>query len=87
VDSAAQTVSPPVVVIGASAGGTEALLQLVGGPTDELGAVVVVVLPQSDSVETALFERRAMAVTERAGVIRGAIGRGEAAVDDAEVTP
>jgi two-component system, chemotaxis family, protein-glutamate methylesterase/glutaminase len=44
VDRAAQPRTPPVVVIGASAGGVEALLKLVGGLTDELAAAVVVVL-------------------------------------------
>src|SRR6185369_10653053 len=44
VDRAAQPRTPPVVVIGASAGGVEALLKLVGGLTDELGAAVVIVL-------------------------------------------
>jgi two-component system, chemotaxis family, protein-glutamate methylesterase/glutaminase len=44
VSSAAQPVSPPVVVIGASSGGVEALVKLVGGLTDELEAAVVVVL-------------------------------------------
>lgn len=43
-DRAAQPRTPPIVVIGASAGGVEALLKLVGGLTDELGAAVVIVL-------------------------------------------
>ena len=41
-DRAAQPRTPPIVVIGASAGGVEALLKLVRGLTDELGAAVVV---------------------------------------------
>jgi two-component system, chemotaxis family, protein-glutamate methylesterase/glutaminase len=44
VESPAQPRTPPVVVIGASAGGVEALVKLVGGLTTELGAAVVVVL-------------------------------------------
>lgn len=43
-NSAVQPGTLPVVVIGASAGGVEALVKLVGGLTEELGAAVVVVL-------------------------------------------
>jgi two-component system chemotaxis response regulator CheB len=44
VHSAVQPSEPPIVVIGASAGGVEALVKLVGGLTSELGAAVVIVL-------------------------------------------
>jgi two-component system, chemotaxis family, protein-glutamate methylesterase/glutaminase len=44
VHSAVQLSKPPVVVIGASAGGVEALVRLVRGLTDELDAAIVVVL-------------------------------------------
>jgi two-component system chemotaxis response regulator CheB len=44
VESAFQPENPPVIVIGASAGGVEALVKLVGGLDEELGAAVVVVL-------------------------------------------
>jgi hypothetical protein len=67
VDSAAQPATPPVVVIGASAGGVEALVKLVGGLTDELG----------DELSAQGFERRARGVTERAEVLGEAIGRDE----------
>jgi two-component system chemotaxis response regulator CheB len=39
-----QPPKPPVVVIGASAGGVEALVKLVRGLTDEVDAAIVVVL-------------------------------------------
>jgi len=44
VERAVEPPKPPVVVIGASAGGVEALLKLVGGLSDKLEAAVVVVL-------------------------------------------
>jgi two-component system, chemotaxis family, protein-glutamate methylesterase/glutaminase len=44
VERASQPENPPVIVVGASAGGVEALVKLVGGLDDHLCAAVVIVL-------------------------------------------